>query len=354
MRLLHTKCLEFEEFFDSATPRYAILSHRWEEKETSFHEFEKAKQQEWPGFLKIRRCCGLAASRGFQWVWIDTCCIDKKSSAELSEAINSMYRWYAEAGECYAYLSDVKRSEDQDMEVPFAKSAWFTRGWTLQELLAPSVVIFFDFDWDPIGDKLGLLADISKATGIRGDFLNDIRRANIATKMSWISRRQTSREEDIAYCLLGIFDVNIPLLYGEGRKAFLRLELEILKKSDDESIFAWTSTEKYSGLLALWPDSFANSADIDIVGQRVFRQSYLMTNKGLEKITVRADVLPNLPLACFNKDDGRTVQIIIKLRHGLVIWQRVDCERLYKSTDLELEPKDPREFQTIYVPQHGL
>ena len=264
MRLLHTKLLDFEEFFDSQIPQYAILSHRWAEKEVTFQDFEIGKQQIWPGFVKIRDCCAVAFSQGLDWVWIDTCCIDKKSSAELSEAINSMWRWYREAKECYVYLSDVQWESGMDLQNTLKQSSWFTRGWTLQELLAPSQIVFFDLKWNYISEKKKMLAELSAVTGIGAKYLNNISGASVATKMSWVSRRQTSRLEDMAYCLLGIFDINMPLLYGEGRKAFLRLELEILKSSGDESIFAWTSTsnQPYHGLLALWPDSFADSSDI--------------------------------------------------------------------------------------------
>ena len=184
--------------------------------------------------MKIRDCCSPAERRGFDWVWVDTCCIDKKSSAELSEAINSMFRWYAEAGECYAYLSDVHLNKGLDLATRsvhtswFVHSLWFTRGWTLQELLAPSNAIFFDCDWNCIGNKKELSNEISTATGIGIQYLDNTHGASVATKMSWISGRRASRMQDIAYCLLGLFDVNMPLLYGEGRKAFLRLELEIL------------------------------------------------------------------------------------------------------------------------------
>ena len=315
----------------------------------------------------------LAKSRGFDWVWIDTCCIDKKSSAELSEAINSMFRWYAEAQECYAYLSDVRLTPGlQDFRKNFKQSAWFTRGWTLQELLAPADVILLDRAWYRIGTKQELLAEISAATGIGVQHLKDMRTASVATKMSWVSRRQTSRVEDIAYCLLGLFDVNMPLLYGEGRKAFLRLELEIIKKSDDESIFAWThrSLTEYSGLLALWPDGFADSADIltsvvaapSALGTSfhynqmvvVERQPYSMTNKGLE-FTVPNRGFPTVLLNCWRTGPKGRLAVTIKLRKYGTVWQRVECEKLGLSKVREGVPYDrAAETQTIYIYQNGL
>ena len=368
MRLLHTKLLEFGEFFDSQIPRYAILSHRWAEKEVTFQEFEVGKQQVWPGFVKIRNCCAVALTQGFDWVWIDTCCIDKKSSAELSEAINSMWRWYREAKECYVYLSDVHWTSGMDLQDILKQSSWFTRGWTLQELLAPFQIVFFDREWNYIGEKQKMLTEISAVTGIRARYLDDISGASVATKMSWVSRRQTSRLEDMAYCLLGIFDINMPLLYGEGRKAFLRLELEILKNSDDESIFAWKSTSKlpHDGLLALWPDSFADSSDI--LGFTPFfpsdphsgavsleRHPYSMTNKGLEFTVPRRD-LPMIRLHCYRSNHDDRSDISIKLQQTGERWRRINCDTLYVSdmdlaTVLQLRSS---EKQTIYLPQGTL
>ena len=370
MRLLHTKSLQFEEFFDSQIPKYAILSHRWAEKEVTFQDFEVGKQQVWSGFVKIKNCCAVARARGFDWVWIDTCCIDKKSSAELSEAINSMWRWYREAKECYVYLSDVQWKSGMDLQNTLNQSSWFTRGWTLQELLAPSRITFFDRKWNYVSEKWKMLAELSAVTGIGAKYLNNISGASVATKMSWASRRQTSRLEDMAYCLLGIFGINMPLLYGEGRKAFLRLELEILKNSDDESIFAWTSTSEqpHHGLLALWPDSFADSSDISRFfpsslsdphsknpfeeGFSLKRDPYSMTNKGLEFIVPRRD-LPMVRLHCHRSSHhGRSV-ISIKLFYTGKCWFRINCDTLYVS-DMDgarILPLRSSEKETIYLPQ---
>ena len=371
MRLLHTKLLEFEEFFDSQIPRYAILSHRWAKKEVTFQNFELGRQQVWPGFVKIRNCCAVAFSQGFDWVWIDTCCIDKKSSAELSEAINSMWRWYREAKECYVYLSDVQWKKGMDLQNTLKQSSWFTRRWTLQELLAPSQVVFFDREWNYISVKQKMLAEISAVTGIGAEHLNNISGASVATKMSWVSRRQTSRREDMAYCLLGIFGINMPLLYGEGRKAFLRLELEILKNSDDESIFAWILTSNklpHKGLLALWPDSFAYSSDI--LGFTPFfsnpqpgnpfetvdlnRHPYSMTNKGLELAVPRQD-LPMVRLHCRRSTDNDKSVISIKLEHFGQRWRRVNCDTLFLSDMAEATVSQliSSEKQTIYIPQEA-
>jgi hypothetical protein len=180
---------------------------------------------------------------------VDTCCIDKTSSAELSEAINSMYTWYKNAIVCYAYLSDARMFNCRTMwatEEEFKKCRWFTRGWTLQELIAPPSVRFFSQDWIFIGEKFHLSGILSNITGIDiatliGGNVTDV---SVAKRMSWASKRVTTRVEDIAYCLLGIFEVSLPLLYGEGKRAFTRLQEEIMKSSDDQSLFAWEEREE--------------------------------------------------------------------------------------------------------------
>ncbi|KAL9628229.1 MAG: hypothetical protein Q9204_006020 [Flavoplaca sp. TL-2023a] len=295
MRLLHTERLDFQEFFDSQTPKYAILSHRWTGNEVSFQDFDHCKEEQRPNFDKISNCCSLAKNNGYEWVWIDTCCIDKKSSAELSEAINSMYAWYEKADVCYVYLVDVSWSGDwETTREEFRGSAWFTRGWTLQELLAPKEVMFFDLDWKLIGNKnrsyhgRSLNPDISDVTGISDDNLRHPPTSQcVARKLSWVSKRSTTRVEDMAYCMLGLCSVNMPLLYGEGQKAFLRLQSEIIKQSDDESIFAWFCDEEgrstffMSGLVAPSPRCFAESGQIVTPPYLDRKQPYSQTNKGL-------------------------------------------------------------------------
>ena len=167
----------------------------------------------------------MAVADGFDYIWIDTCCIDKTSSAELSEALNSMYRWYQEAEECYAYLADVPHNSINratGVTGPSWKSRWFTRGWTLQELIAPLSVIFLNSEWQEIGTKSNLQRDISEITGIPSSFLlgDDLRHASIAQRMSWASKRETTRIEDLAYYLMGLFGIYMPMLYGEGERAY--------------------------------------------------------------------------------------------------------------------------------------
>lgn len=173
------------------------------------------------------------------------CCIDQTSSAELTESINSMFRWYQDAAICYAYLADVaKNLRLSTIEKRLRKSRWFERGWTLQELIAPSEVVFYSMDWQQVGTKSELAACISDITHIDQLYLNgaNVQLASIAQRMSWAANRETSRDEDVAYCLLGIFDVNMPLIYGEGTKAFQRLQEEIMKAyPEDHTLFAWGS-----------------------------------------------------------------------------------------------------------------
>jgi hypothetical protein len=256
MRLLHTRTLELSEFLENATPAYAILSHTWEKEEVSFKDMQGPNAKKKAGYAKVQKCCEQAARDGYEYVWIDTCCIDKSSSAELSEAINSMYVWYKNAKTCYAYLADLdtKGWFGWLSEAPesFKKSRWFTRGWTLQELIAPARLEFFDKYWSPFGTKADRHSVLSEITGIDELTLiggRELREVSIAKRMSWASKRVTTRVEDIAYCLIGIFGVNLPLLYGEGERAFIRLQEEIMRSSDDQSLFAWGFTDQESKVL---------------------------------------------------------------------------------------------------------
>ncbi|KAI4908655.1 hypothetical protein J4E90_008387 [Alternaria incomplexa] len=235
-------------------PRYAILSHTWGEQEVTFDDLRSldsmkdieanneaiAKKKE--GWDKIRFCAQRAKHDELKYFWVDTCCIDKANNTELSEAINSMFRWYQKSEKCYVFLSDVERkSSDEDgrsssrWKAAFKASRWFTRGWTLQELLAPRSVEFFSKDGEWLGDKGSLNQTIYELTGIPLTALpgGDLSRFKVAERFSWAQHRQTTREEDKAYCLLGIFGCHLPLIYGEGReKAMKRLEKEVQEASE--------------------------------------------------------------------------------------------------------------------------
>ena len=261
MWLLNCRTKALVEFDNEDTkPPYAILSHTWiKNEEITYQDIQSGNPRQISGWEKVKACCKRAIEDGFDYCWVDTCCINKTSSAELSEAINSMFQWYADAEVCYAFLTDVDSMVDTD---EFESSRWFSRGWTLQELLAPRKVIFFSREWKPIGTRETLKARISRTTKIHEDALtgdvSEIRKFSVAQRMSWASPRTTTRSEDVAYCVLGLFNVNMPLLYGEGKKAFIRLQEEIMKDSDDQSIFSWQrpAGSDLCGMLAPAPSNF--------------------------------------------------------------------------------------------------
>jgi hypothetical protein len=271
MRLINVISGQFEEFIGSNIPKYAILSHTWESEEVSFQDMKSTSYKDKKGFQKIQKTCEIAAAAGIKHVWVDTCCIDKSSSAELTEAINSMFRWYQRAEVCYAYLSDLPPLDPDLVLGALRECRWFTRGWTLQELIAPYEVLFFDQHWSFRGSKTSVdfVALLSNITGIQPGILRhttSLLELSTAHKMSWAAHRRTTRIEDTAYCLLGIFDVNMPLLYGEEDKAFQRLQEEIIKSGTDCSIFAWrlpnppprqVGDNRYCGILAKSPLSFS-------------------------------------------------------------------------------------------------
>ncbi|KAG8530652.1 uncharacterized protein KY384_004007 [Bacidia gigantensis] len=252
---------------------------------------QAAKATEKVGFRKLRGACDLASSQALEYIWIDTCCIDKSSSAELSEAINSMFSWYANAKTCYAFLADVDHDRSRKGQVgldEFGSARWFQRGWTLQELIAPQDISFYDRNWQEIGDKTSLRGRISRITGIDESVLKkDVSHQiiSVAKRMSWASRRVTTRPEDIAYCLMGLFNVNMPLIYGEGSKAFTRLQEEIIKYSTDQSLFAWThqqdDSKRQCGLLAPSPSEFVHSSQVISHNDPGFTEPYSVSNMGL-------------------------------------------------------------------------
>jgi len=259
MWLLNIDSRELEYFEGNKIPPYAILSHRWEHEELTFQEIKMGMGKKKHGYCKVDMCCRQAREdytrEQLSHVWVDTCCIDKTSSAELSEAINSMFRWYENASMCYAYLSDVMGDAESQS---FQESLWFTRGWTLQELLAPTFVTFFDREWSILGTKHQLADVVSQITQLPSVAIHHFVPSHwsVAHRMQFAARRQTTRAEDQAYCLLGIFGVNMPLIYGEDTRAFRRLQEEILKSSDDLSILAWQSSDERSRIFAHSPSDF--------------------------------------------------------------------------------------------------
>lgn len=312
MRLLNVQTLELKEFFDSQIPPYAVLSHTWGDEEVLFQDMcnLNAAVTKKKGFRKIERTCRHAIWDGLDWIWIDTCCIDKTSSAELSEAINSMFKWYENSDECYAYLEDVhtplnahgpfKGNDEVLLNSSLRTSRWFTRGWTLQELIAPQQVSLYGADWKFLGTRDSLKGIISEITGIPESVLTTRRWTDelaseqrpwklfsVAQKMSWAAKRICTRSEDTAYCLLGLFEINMPLLYGEGTRAFVRLQEEIFRSIDDHSLLAWTAPQYDSRVwtktsaLAWSPTCFLNCGRIVSSNEELGDPS-TVTKKGLQ------------------------------------------------------------------------
>ena len=225
-------------------PPYVILSHTWgaDTDEVTFRDLVDNTGKSKAGYNKIRFCEQQAKRDSLKYIWVDTCCIDKSNNTELSEAINSMFRWYREAAKCYVYLSDVSASSSDETnqssgfiwESAFRKSRWFTRGWTLQELIAPVSVEFFSGEGRRLGDKKSLAQQVYEITGIPINALqgSPLSHFSVSARISWAENRETKRKEDKAYSLMGLFDIHMPLIYGEGReKAYMRLRDEIDKRS---------------------------------------------------------------------------------------------------------------------------
>lgn len=290
MRLLNALTKELEFFPDPVpdTIPYAILSHTWEMEEVTFADMEDpgaatAKL----GYAKVLSACEKTLDHGLSYIWIDTCCIDKSSSAELSEAINTMFRWYQNSAICFTFLSDFPRGGE--IELQLQQCRWFTRGWTLQELIAPRNLLFFNQEWDVVGTKAELGEEVEAITGVSRWILDgstSLSSIPLAKRMSWAAGRRTTREEDIAYCLLGIFDVNMPMIYGEGSRAFTRLQEEILRRTSDLSIFAWQSdsaVRQFRGLLAESPAEFGGCSQIELNDDQFsFRDEISLTNRGVK------------------------------------------------------------------------
>ena len=358
MWLINTITFQLEEVThegNDGTP-YAILSHCWEEgQEVSFQEFNdpdpRQEIRQKRGFEKIWKTCERAKSENppLHYCWVDTCCIDKKSSAELTEAINSMFKWYRDSTVCYAYMHDLNNRGDLDSELP--KCRYFTRGWTLQELIAPENIVFFDTEWMSRGTKIDLLNLLEKVTRIPnyvlrvGDFVH---RECIARRMSWAANRQTKRVEDQAYCLMGLFGIHMPMIYGEGEQAFVRLQEELIKNIHDRSVFAWKaiSDEPYRGLLARNAAEYAHCGDYESLNTFKWTSNYQMLNGGIRLedeisiITKKQGNFYRLTLDCFDTARGSRRLISIPLhKMGTRGFVR-DSPRYLDTLDIEAKPAD--------------
>ncbi|KAJ8105962.1 hypothetical protein ONZ43_g7223 [Nemania bipapillata] len=344
MRLLQTKGYRLVESNDlpDPLPKYAILSHTWisPKDEITYQDFKQRKGDiendifKQKGWAKLRRYCDRAARDGWEWAWMDTCCIDKTNPADTQEAINAMFRWYQNAGICYAYLEDVDVNRvlgrpglatgnfptDLDLDdiagkdnvanatgfshmalkAFLIKAKWFTRGWTLQELLAPPYLVFVDRAWRRIGTRENWANEIKEASRIDAKHLTsfnptDFIACSIAMRLSWASQRETTVEEDETYSLLGLFGISLPLIYGEGRsRAFNRLQRELITVYNDDSIFAWKAPQPNrhlsgghwkgynpgGGILAPSIREFWDAFSVRSFG--FHGNSFSMTNRGLE------------------------------------------------------------------------
>ena len=377
MRLINTETLELQEFFDSDIPPYAILSHRWEQDEISYKDMLEGKKRKGAGYAKIRNFCAIALRDAYGWAWVDTCCIDKSSSADLSEAINAMFGWYQRSKMCYVYLSDVERHETETGATQwptFGQSKWFTRGWTLQELIAPERVTFYDHYWHIIGCRPELLNDVSAATGIPSSAIENSRwrSFSVAQRMSWAAKRETSRIEDIAYCLLGLFNVRMALLYGEGAFAFKRLQEEIIKVSADESILVWSRPQTrfdHGPLLADSPACFAACGGVTSKST-FWRKPYSITNKGLRLSTSLYDVPQRpkraefgfndflIPLNCWLQEAQNTERsrVALQLRSYYEYKSSSAISISYDRTGwckMPAEAKQVANTKTIYITQNS-
>jgi hypothetical protein len=337
MRLLQlqgTDRFSLVEFINDDIPQYAILSHTWgpDNEEVTFEDILKSTGKGKPGYAKIRFCAKQAAQDNIRYFWVDTCCIDKSNSAELSESINSMFQWYKRAHRCYVYLSDLgdgwlrlRETNPHALQTGLQACRWFTRGWTLQELIAPHDLLFYSSTWRLVGSKKELLEPISNITRVDPLVLSnrcELNELSVAKKLSWAAHRQTRRIEDQAYCLLGLLDVNIPLIYGEGEKAFMRLQDELLKLSADASLFIWFRGID-SGILAPSTRHFHPCGKIVRIRVAQISHAWEMTHRGL-RITLpilrpsQRDAEATLLgiLACRVEDDYTNVLALHLREHG--------------------------------------
>ncbi|OAX37463.1 hypothetical protein K503DRAFT_771461 [Rhizopogon vinicolor AM-OR11-026] len=228
----------------SNTVKYAILSHRWLDEGEPTYEGMKSGIAAGPGYEKLKKFCEKALTYGVEFAWSDTCCIDKSSSTELDESIRSMFRWYENSEICIIHLAQSETIED------IMDDEWMKRGWTLQELLAPRKIKLFSSHWLPMTDdrndksheETKMMKTLERATGIPLDDISIYFSGSFGVdrRMAWAARRKTTRVEDVAYSLMGIFDVSLQIAYGEGGdRAFCRL-IEAIMQSGNPSVLNWT------------------------------------------------------------------------------------------------------------------
>jgi hypothetical protein len=363
---------------------YVIISHRWFDDELDYDDMSdfannehRLSEKKAASIKKVKGSCEMTkiwsrrhnANKSItvpiKHVWLDTVCINKKNPAELSESLNSMYRWYEEAAVCFVYLHDYKHGEG-----PLSASSWFTRGWTLQELVAPSAVEFYDRNWKYVGDRESLKDQISQITRTASDILSrtqskkSVRDTSISHRMSWFAGRITEKGEDNAYSLMGLFDVYMPTIYGEGKeRAFRRLQEEIMKYSDDQTLFAWADKSPNQdatdanlsgcGLLAPSPYCFEQSGSY-VHGElaRISSQNaepFFITNQGLSISLHLFNFKFDLYIASFD--------FLIDRQHHLGIYlKRISpaseyYERIYPWKLCQVKADGRGERKRIYIRQ---
>ncbi|RYP83386.1 hypothetical protein DL770_005406 [Monosporascus sp. CRB-9-2] len=410
MYLINTDTFELEHFSTHTEQKdaYAILSHTWVDKEeVTYEEFkneESAKKKK--GWTKISSTVQMARKNGLKYAWVDTCCIDKSSSAELSEAINSMFQYYEDARVCYVYLSDLQKVRNmkgpetaKSRSASFAKCLWFTRGWTLQELVASRAVEFYDSGWNHYGTNESLEDAISSATNIPSGVLKKktpLQSVPVACRMSWAANRTTTKTEDRAYSMLGIFNINMPLLYGEGDKAFIRLQEEICRQTADLSLFAWKAERLYwggliipgdkaptspylgqvlHGILASSPLQFAHAGSYNPVntGSAQYSGEYTLTNRGVrfDAVTLKCDRKAGrylMSLDCCDRDSSNPLAIRLMKVGSVYVRSHADAlfdwpvgaegvseERVYitKILSPELSEAYSRSILSVHLPDEG-
>ncbi|XPT00388.1 hypothetical protein M3J09_009542 [Ascochyta lentis] len=395
MNLLKTDTYEVVRASGS-TPRYAILSHRWESEEITFDIMKTIKPSAMrsPSFssipaslrasaAKIRGACAIAQQQGFGHIWIDTCCIDKTKSEELRYALNMMFKWYQNAAVCYTYFNDITFSAPNERMFMSDRndrrgqaSEWFERGWTLQELLAPREMQFYDKRWKFMGTRGELAKLVGRVSGISPEYLNrtrDLNDASCAMKMSWMAGRVTQKVEDVAYSLIGLFDIHLDPIYGEGTRSFIRLQEAIMTEFGrfDESLFAWERPQGSMlrcfqseprvhvfehnkwGLLAPSPDCFKRSGNIfvkkDLIKMRPaggFRRShqgifFTLPAKEVNRTFGGPRGEINLPLNCWRIGSNRAPETIVlqlsRTADGEVF--RTQCDRLSSQKGAQVSSK---------------
>jgi hypothetical protein len=300
MRLIDCRgdSLRMQEFIGRPPLPFAILSHTWDTEEVNFQAFNDiATRAAAKGWTKIEQTCREAQRCGFDYVWIDSCCIDKTNNAELSESINSMFQWYSEADLCLVYLNDFDaNAAASDRDTMLRRARWFSRGWTLQEIVAARAANFYDSAWYHFGTRVSLRDELISITKIDAEIFSPPQVSNVVVirdlldaipvgrRMAWAASRETTKPEDMAYCLIGLFSVSMPMLYGEGgEQAFIRLQEEIIRDKNDLSLFAWRAGDSSTsrGILALSPHEFAGLSSLELEQDMKFNPEFAMSNKGL-------------------------------------------------------------------------